>query len=345
MKIKPEQLQGQLRPGGATLFWLTGDEPLLLQEAADQVRHHFREQGFLEREVLTVDKSFNWDGFHALTSNLSLFAERKLIELRLTSSRLEEAGRKALLEYLEQPSPDIALLITSPRLDKGVASTKWFKQLENTGVVIQYWPLGRESLPNWLGARLIAAGIQADPDALQILVDKVEGNLLAAMQEIEKLKMLSDGGEGGPVRLDAKTVMQLVSDHSRYNVFQLVDAALSGDVPRSQKILSGLKSEGVFPLVLVNAFSRELHALLPMVQRKQSGQGVNQILQVFKVWFNRKAAVGSALNRLDEASIWRQIDHCHRIDLAIKGVASLDVWTELSQLLLDVAGKRVASSA
>ncbi len=343
MKIKAEELARSLKAGNSNLVWLSGDEPLLMQEAADQARAHFRKQGFSERDIFSIDRNFDWQLFKQATGNLSLFSERKLLDLRL-SGKLEDDGKAALQEFIDDANPDFAVLLSGPRLEAATLKTKWFKALESGAVVVQIWPINKDGLPSWLEQRLLRAGIQAEPDALQLLIDRVEGNLLAAVQEIEKLKLLANSEDGGRIRLDARTVMQVVADSSRYTAFQLVDAALSGDTVRVEKILQGLRAEDVFPLVILGAITRELRSLLPMLEKKEAGQGVNAILQSHHVWFNRKQAVGAALNRLRSADIWAMLDHSRLIDQSIKGLSAANPWDELSLLLLRLAGTRVASA-
>lgn len=343
MKIKIEQLGRTLSSSAHPLYWLAGDEPLLVQESADAIRKHYREAGFLEREIFNVERGFKWENFTQSAGNLSLFAEKKLYDLRLSSSKLDENGKKAIQEYLDEQNPDLVLMITSPKLEAGVMNTKWFKAIEAQSALVQIWPINKDGLANWLSQRLLREGINADGEALQLLSDKVEGNLLAAMQEIEKLKLLANSDSGETINLDGKTVMQVIADSSRYTVYNLVDAALQGDAIRSQKILNGLQEEGIFPLVIVGAISRELRQLLPMIEKREQGQGVNAIMQAHHVWFNRKQAVGNAIQTLNSEKIWRMLDHTRQIDQSIKGMSRLNPWDELSMLTLAMAGQQTAS--
>jgi len=338
MKIKLEQLSKTLSIHNLPLYWLSGDEPLLMQEAADLIRSQYKENGYTEREILNVDKSFDWGQFFQSTGNLSLFAEKKIIELRLSTAKLEDAGKKAIQHYLSDLNPDYLILLSGPKLDAATLKTKWFSEIEKHGAFMQIWPINRDNLTPWLEQRLLREGIRADTEAIHLLVDKVEGNLLAAMQEIEKLKLLTSGASENTIRLDAKTVMQVVADSSRYNAYQLVDAALLGDVSRTQKMLAGLKNEGLFPLIILAAICRELRALLPMLEKKRDGQGVNAIIQSARVWYNRKQAVAAALARLDTDSIWTLLDHSRLIDQSIKGLSKADPWIELSLLLMHLSG-------
>jgi len=344
VKIKPEQLNRTLNSSSVPLYWLSGDDPLLMQEAADTIRSHFRSAGFLERDVLSVDRSFNWEEFQHLTSNLSLFSEQKIIELRLSSAKLDDQGKKAIQRYLDEPNPDFLILISGPKLDAGTLKTKWFTQIESAGVLMQIWPVKREELHSWLEQRLIREGIQAEPQAISLLADKVEGNLLAAMQEIEKIKLLSNTPDGQTITLDSKTVMQIVADSSRFNAYQLVDAAFLGDTPRSQKMLTALRNEGIFPLVILAAISRELRSLIPMLESAEKGQNIPSIIQAFRVWFNRKNAISSVLGRMNQEKVWELLNHCRLIDQSIKGMNVANPWDELSRLLLLVSARESVSS-
>lgn len=343
MKIKPEQLARTLTSSNLPLYWLAGDEPLLMQESADQIRQHYSELGYAEREIFHAEKGFNWEHFANATNNLSLFSQHKIIELRLSSAKLEATGKQAIQQYLADPNPEYLILISSPKLEAATINSNWFKQIEGSAVLVQIWPVNREDLSSWLERRLRREGIHADEDALILLSDKVEGNLLAAMQEIEKLKLLANNSEGASIHLDANTVMQVVADSSRYNVYHLVDAALLGEPSRSQKILNCLYHEGIYPLVVLGAITRELRALLPMLEKKQQGQGINAIVQSARVWFNRKQAVTHVLQRIGTDEIWQLLDHARLIDQSIKGMSRANPWDELSLLLLRLSGAETAS--
>jgi DNA polymerase-3 subunit delta len=345
MKLKPEQLARQLAKQLPPLIWLAGDEPLLMQESADLVRRYCRDAQFGEREIFHVERSFNWDLFLQAGGNMSLFGERKLIELRLASAKPDDAAKKALQAYLDDPNPDFLVLVSSPRLEAATLKTKWFQAIETTSALVQIWPINRDNLAQWLQQRLLREKISADSEALQILVDRTEGNLLAAMQEIEKLKLLANTGADAEIHLDAKTVLQTVADNSRYTAFSAVDAALAGDAGRAQKVLNGLRAEGVVSQVILGAVTRELHTLLAMVQKREQGQGVNAILQSARVWYNRKQVVGSALQRLSSDTVWQLLEQARRVDQAGKGMLTANPWDELSMLLLGLAGKPVATMA
>ena len=342
MKIKTDQLARTLKANAHPVYWLSGDEPLLLQEAADQTRQYHRDAGFTDRETHTVDRNFNWGQFRRSTENLSLFAERKIIELRLLQPKLEDEGKLALADFLEANRADLVVLISSPKLESSVIQTKWFKSIESRSVVVQIWPIDRENLPRWLEARMLQANIHLEPDALKILIDRIEGNLLAAVQEIEKFKLLA--GASATIKLDAQTVMQVVADNSQYNAYQLVDAALVGDLARTQKILNGLQAGDAYPLVILGAITRELRILQPMVEKRENGQPLTAILQSARVLFNRKQAVRTAISRLSSSLIWELLDQARLVDQACKGMSPANPWDELSMLLIRLSGSQVCTA-
>lgn len=331
------QLKGEMRP----LYWVSGDDPLLSQEACDSIRAALRAKGFSEREVFNVETSFDWTQFLQLAGSLSLFAERRIIELRFKNAKPDEEGKKALERFLADPGDDTVVLIVGPKLDKAATSTKWFGKLLADGLFVQVWPFKREEMPAWLSNRLKQAGLSASPEALRILADKVEGNLLAAAQDIEKIRLLS-GAEGATSALDAETVLDMVADNSRINQFSLVDAALEGDAARALKILSGLQAEGVHPLPILASLSRELDSLLPMLAQRETGQDPRTVAKNARVWSTRIQVVSSALRRLSSAQAWQLLHQARRIDGAIKGLNSANAWDELGLLVLRLSGASTA---
>ena len=344
MIIKASQVARTLTSKQLAVYWLAGDEPLQLQETADQIRKHFRSLGFDDREIFNVDKLFDWNQFKFATSNLSLFANRKILDMRLGSAKLDDSAKLAIQQFLDQPDPDFVLLISSPRLEAGTKKAKWFKRIEEAAAIVEIWPLLKKDLREWMENRLLRRGIQAEPAAVSMLIDKVEGNLLAAVQEIEKIELFTNSTNGAAVKLDLNTVAQLVGDSSRYTSYQLVDAALDGDPVRTQKILDGLKNEGIFPLVVLGAVTRELHSLMPMLQAKEQGQAISGIVQSAPIFFDRKPTVTTALKRLSSDMIWILLNHARLIDQSVKGIAFANPWDELSSLLLTLSGVTTATS-
>lgn len=338
MEISSGQLNAQLRPPNRALYWVSGDDPLLMLEAGDAIRSFLRKQGFEQRDLFHVDKNFDWNNFFQLTSSLSLFAEKRVIELRFASAKPDEEGKKALQHFIDNPSADIAVMIIGPKLDKATTSTKWFGNLTANALLVKVWPLKREELPNWLNTRLKAAGISASRDAVAMLADRVEGNLLAAVQDIERIKLAYADNNGTEKQLEASDIAEFVSDNSRLTSYDLIDATLLGETSRAQKILQGLRAEGVHPLPILATFTRELDSLLPMLAQKEQGQTSEVIMRNARVWSNRKTAVKSSLARLSKSEAWQLLHHARLIDGAIKGMNLANPWDELSLLSLRLSG-------
>lgn len=338
MEISSGQLNAQLRPPNRALYWVSGDDPLLMLEAGDAIRSFLRKQGFEQRDLFHVDKNFDWNNFFQLTSSLSLFAEKRVIELRFASAKPDEEGKKALQHFIDNPSADIAVMIIGPKLDKATTSTKWFGNLTANALLVKVWPLKREELPNWLNTRLKAAGISASRDAVAMLADRVEGNLLAAVQDIERIKLAYADNNGTAKQLEASDIAEFVSDNSRLTSYDLIDATLLGETSRAQKILQGLRAEGVHPLPILATFTRELDSLLPMLAQKEQGQTSEVIMRNARVWSNRKTAVKSSLARLSKSEAWQLLHHARLIDGAIKGMNLANPWDELSLLSLRLSG-------
>jgi DNA polymerase-3 subunit delta len=336
MQVKPEQLLTALRKQLPPLVWISGDEVLLMQEACDAVRRLAKEQGFSERQVLEAGPGFDWNQLLASNQELSLFAERKLIDLRLGSHKVDEAARAALAQYLAQPNPDNLLLLTTSRIDKQSQGTKWFKQLENAGAFCQLWPVSEQQLPGWIGQRLAAQGIRAEPQALQLLADRVEGNLLAAAQEADKLRLLVDGD-----KLDAAQVEELVADNARYSVFALIDSCLAGNGERALRILSHLRAEGEELLYILTMLCREIRALAAMQADMAQGQPISAVLQAHRVWGNKQAQVSRALQAHRQSSLLALLERARRIDQSVKGLAKLNEWDEIGALVLRFSDPRL----
>jgi DNA polymerase-3 subunit delta len=337
MQLTPDKLDAHLARQLAPLYFISGDEPLRVMEAADAVRAAARGQGYDEREILTVQTGFDWDSLLSGAANLSLFSQRRLIELRLPSGKPGTDGARALRAYTEQLPEDTVLLITAGKLDPAARKSKWVQVLDKAGVVIFVWPLNAREFNAWVQQRMRQRGLDPTPEAVALLADRVEGNLLACMQEIDKLYLLLDGRV-----VDADAIMSLVGDNARYDVYGLVDSALSGDGTRSVRILQGLCAEGLAPQVVVWALARELRQLAAMKALAASGKSIQQVLSQYRVWPDaRKTVVGTALARLSVAKCHAMLQQCALIDRVSKGQAAGRVWDELLQLTLQLAGADV----
>ncbi len=256
MKLPFEQLAGHLQGALAPAYLVSGDEPLLVGEAADAIRARARALGHSERDVWFVERSMDWGAVRMQAGSMSLFGERRIVEIRLGGAKPGKEGGATIAGLCESAASDTVVLILSERLDRDAQSTAWFKAVERHGASVPVEPVGVARLPEWLGARCRKAGLELTDDALQLLADRVEGNLLAAHQEVEKLRLLADGH-----RLDAAQVQAAVADSSRFDVFQLGEAALAGDTARALRIVDGLRAEGVEPTLVLWSLTRELRNL------------------------------------------------------------------------------------
>lgn len=335
MKLKPEQLESQVQRGLAPVYLVAGDAHLLVQEACDIVRQHARENGFSERLVMYADAGFDWQELLQTTHGLSLFSQRRLIELRLPSGKPGEAGSKILQAYAERPVEDNVLLIVSGKVDAPGQKSKWFKALETAGVVVQVWPLEARQLPAWIRQRMQRKGMQPAPEAVTILADRTEGNLLACVQEIERLYLLH-----GPGLIDTQAIISSVTDNARFDIYALADSALCGDAARTTRIVRGLCAEGIEPALVLWALAREIRSLAAMSYEMRRGMPDEQVMSQFRVWDKRKATVKQGLRRHPPQGWWRMLRRAGHIDRVIKGVSAGNVWDELLQLSLMMAGAK-----
>ena len=333
MQLTPENLDAHLATQLAPVYFISGDEPLRVMEAADAVRAAARKQGYDEREVLTVQTGFDWDSLLSGAGNLSLFSQRRLIELRLPTGKPGTEGARTLRTWAEQLPEDTLLLITAGKLDPAARKSKWVQALDRAGAVLFVWPLNAREFNAWVAQRMRQRGLEPTAEAVTLLAERVEGNLLACKQEIDKLCLLQDGGV-----VDADAILSQVSDNARYDVYGLVDSALSGEAARSVRVLQGLCAEGVAPQVVVWALARELRQLAAMTAVVANGQPVAQVLTRYRVWASRKTVVGKAVTRLAVGECHAMLQQCAHIDRVSKGQAAGKVWDELLQLCLQLAG-------
>lgn len=333
MKLNFNQLNSQLEKQLQPVYFLSGDEPFQLDEAARLIRDTAKSQGYTEREVYHVDRSFDWDQLVHSAGSMSLFAERKVIEVRIPGGKPGDKGSKALVAYTQQLPEDNLLLIVSGKLDSSQTRSKWFKALDAVGATLAVWPLDIQQLPAWLKQRMQHRGLQPTEDALTVLAEQVEGNLLAADQELEKLRMLY--GEGP---ISAEQVIDAVSDSARFDAFALVDVALQGDVLRVSRILHGLKTEGEDVLHILGALTYQLRMLEKMASAISKGQHLEQVFSQHRIWDKRKVVLSAGLNRhgLKRWQVFLLI--AGRIERMCKGLATGKPWDELLQLTLRIAG-------
>ncbi len=335
MKLRAEQLAAHLAGRLASIYLVSGDEPLLMQDACDAIRAASRAQGFSERLVFDVDAGFNWNALAQAASNLSLFAERRLIELRFAAARPGDEGAEALIAYAAHPPADTVLLLSFPRIDAQTQKGKWFKALESAATVIPLWPPELAQLPSWVARRMTQRGLQPGAGAAALLAERSEGNLLACAQEIEKILLLR-----GPGPVEADEVLRVVADSARYDVYDLVDSALAGDAARAVRILRGLRGEGVEPPLIAWALTRAIRAHAGFAARCEQGENLEALLRFDKVWSRRQGLVERALRRHRRRDWWRMLRQAAVLDRIAKGQAPGNAWDELLQLALTIAGIR-----
>ena len=333
MLLKGEQLAAHLDRDLKAVYVVYGDEPLLVIEAADAIRAAARRKGFDEREVLTAISGFNWNELHLATGNMSLFGGRQLIDLRIPTGKPGREGGKAIQDYCARPSPDALLLVTLPGLDWSEEKATWLKALTEAGVAVKLIPPNLAELPAWIAGRLRRQQQKAGNDALHFIAERVEGNLLAAHQEIQKLALLYPEGE-----LSLQQIQEAVLNVARYDLDGLREALLSGDVARLTRTLDGLQQEGEAPPLVLWAMTEEVRALAQVKAGQKQGQPVDALLKEARVWGARQSLFKRALPRVKEAAANAALEDAARIDRMIKGIGGGDVWTEFLRLGLGLAG-------
>ncbi len=333
MRIDSHQLAQHLQRNLSALYVIVGDETLLQIEAADRITQAARKQGYSEREVFTVEPGFDWQRLLTSGNSLSLFAAKRIIDLRIPTGKPGVEGAAALQQYCARLPQDTVSIVTLPRLERNAQHSDWFAALSGAGAVIGAEPVTREQLPQWLRQRLALNQQDADEATLAFLVDRTEGNLLAARNEVEKLALLFPEG-----RLDADQVRQAVMDVARFDVFDLTAALLVGDAARYRRTLEGLQQEGeAAPLVLWN-LCNELRALAALLVGSAAGRSLQDLMREQRVWGPRQGPMQRAVRRLRLPEVHRAIARAAGVDRMIKGVADGDAWQGLLALGLSLCG-------
>lgn len=320
----------------APVYIVSGDEPLQMGETCDLIRHAAHANGYTEREVLDIDKAFDWGHLHMSANSLSLFAQRRIIEVRLPTGKPGDKGGKALRAYVDHMPDDTILLVISGKIDKQTQKAKWYCSLDSAGVSVQVWPIEPRQLPAWVSRRMQQKGMNATREAVSMIVDRVEGNLLAAVQEIEKLRLIY-----GATDINADHVLDAVVDSTRFDIFTLVDTALQGNAARCTRVLDGLRGEGFEPVLILWAITKEIRALETMAQALETGSTMDQVLTKARVWPKRKPLIEEGLKHHRAAGWQRMLRTAGSIDRIIKGMAPGNVWDELLQLCLMIGGVRL----
>ena len=324
MKLTSDSLATHLGERLLPAYLVSGDEPLLAAEAADAVRARARQAGFTEREVHFIERAADWDEVRASAANLSLFAARRVVEIRLASARPGAAGNSALIALLEAHDPDTLFLILAPRLDRDAQAADWVRALEAHGAWVQIWPVDPRRLVAWLKGRCRRLKLEASDEALELLAARTEGNLLAAHQELTKLTLLAPGG-----RVTPDAVLASVADSARFDVFRLGEAVLAGETARALRVLAGLRAEGTEPTLVLWALSR---ALRDVWSARGGGKP--------PAWQQRhRAALEQALQRASRLPFAALAVRAARADRMIKGRVAGNAWDELALLAADICGQ------
>ncbi|MGH8687580.1 MAG: DNA polymerase III subunit delta [Burkholderiales bacterium] len=328
--LRAEQLEAQLRRGLAPLYVIHGDEPLLALEAADAVRAAARAGGRDEREVFIAERSFDWSAFAHAGASRSLFGGSKIIELRLPSGKPGTEGAAAIVAYCGRLDPDATTLVSLPRLDRAGQGSAWFAALSAAGVIVEIWPVDRARLPQWIGTRLARQGHQASPEVLEFLAERVEGNLLAAHQEVQKLALLVPPGS-----LTLEAAEDAVAQVARYDPFGAAEALVAGELGRYLRVLQGLRAEGEAPTFVLFAIAGALQVL----RGADDGRPAERLFGEHRV-FNKplQRAILAAQRRHPRATLDAALDAAALADRVIKGVARGDAWDQFAALGLHLAG-------
>ena len=335
--LSPEALKEQLARGAAPapLYVVFGDEALLALEAADAIRTAARAAGYDEREVLTVEGGhFDWSRLHDATSSVSLFASLKLLEIRIPGGKPGAEGGEALQQLAANPPQDTVTLLQLPKLDKTQQKAKWFAALEKHAVLVEARPVGRNELPAWISRRLKAQGQQIGSEAASFFADRVEGNLLAARQEIDKLALLYPKGELG---LDA--IREAVANVARFDVFHLSESWLAGDTARAMRMLDGLEAEGEAPVLVLWSFTEDVRMLIKLGRGLKDGRQVRDMAGELRLWGDKQRLAAPAVQRIGARRLTEALAECARIDRQIKGVEPGEAWHSLKRLAASLAAR------
>lgn len=337
MPLNPAQWQKTLAGDSLLPVYLLAGEELLVLEAADALRAQARRLGYAEREVLDVGNHFDWNDLARSAAGMSLFATRRLLDLRLPTGRPGTEGAKAINEFCANPPPDVTLLITATEWSSKHEGA-WTKNLDAAGALVVFNAPKPHEWAAWVGARLASRGLSATPDAAALLAERVEGNLLAAAQEIDKLAVLR--GQGGGGRIDAAEMENLVADSARYDAFKLTDAAFAGDGGRALRILAGLRAEGDELIALMGWLVNQLQLALRLANARDFAAQA----RAERLWPAREQLFRKALRRAPREHWLQCLARAARIDRMAKGREAGDPWLEAERLIAAIAEPRAASA-
>ena len=334
MNIKPEQLQNSLSNQLASTYFAFGAEILLVEQSLSMIKGIARENGFKERFRFDIDGNFSWDSIISLISSPSLFAEKRIIECRLTTGKIGVKGSKALTEILETLPDDILLIISSGKLEMAQQKSKWFKTLDKKGIIIQHWEVQSNQLAGWITRNMSQLGLDSNIEVANAIAYCTEGNLLASMQEIQKLKIAYPDG-----KINLREYLNQIDQQSQYSVFGMIDSALQGDTDKVNKVFNSLVDDSTPPVILVSSLYREIKNLVNMSIELKTNQTIESILNNHRVWQKRKPLISNALKKHSYQKLQKLLLRLGRIDRSLKGMDNLDVYDELQNVVIALSGK------
>lgn len=334
MNIKPEQLQNSLSNQLASTYFAFGAEILLVEQSLSMIKGIARENGFKERFRFDIDGNFSWDSIISLISSPSLFAEKRIIECRLTTGKIGVKGSKALTEILETLPDDILLIISSGKLEMAQQKSKWFKTLDKKGIIIQHWEVQSNQLVGWITRNMSQLGLDSNIEVANAIAYCTEGNLLASMQEIQKLKIAYPDG-----KINLREYLNQIDQQSQYSVFGMINSALQGDTDKVNKVFNSLVDDSTPPVILVSSLYREIKNLVNMSIELKTNQTIESILNNHRVWQKRKPLISNALKKHSYQKLQKLLLRLGRIDRSLKGMDNLDVYDELQNVVIALSGK------
>ncbi len=334
MNIKPEQLQNNLSDQLASIYFAFGAEILLVEQSLSLIKESAKTKGYSERFRFDIDGNFSWDAIFSLISSPSLFAEKRIIECRLTTGKIGVKGSKALTELVESLPDDILLVISSGKLEMAQQKSKWFKTLDSHGIVIQHWEVQSNQLVSWILNNMTQLGLNSNSDVANAIAYCTEGNLLATMQEIQKLKIAYPDG-----KIKLQEYLNQIDQQSQYSVFGMIDSALQGDSEKVNKIFNSLVEDATPPVILISSLYREIKNLVTMAIELKTNQTIETVLNNHRVWQKRKPLISNALKKHSYQKLQKLLLTLGRIDRSLKGMDNLNVYDELQGVVVSLSGK------
>jgi DNA polymerase-3 subunit delta len=334
MKIKPDQLSKNLSNGLKSVYFVFGPEILLVEQSLGLIKEAAKENNFSDRVRFDIDGHFPWDTINSEMASPSLFADKRIIECRLTTGKLGIKGSKALAELVDTLTDDVLLIISTGKLDMNLQKSKWFKALDKNGVIIQHWEVQNEHLIGWILKQMTQLGLKTNNEVAEAIAYCTEGNLLASMQEIQKLQIAYPTGH-----INTKEFLNQIDQQSHYSVFGLIDTALKGDSAKVNKIFNSLVDETTPPVIIISSLYREIKSLVTMSIELKRNEPIEAILRKHRVWQKRKPLISNALKKHPHQRLQKLLLSLGRIDRSLKGMDNLNVYDELRSVLITLSGK------